>query len=1455
MVRKEFVIAGVLAAAGIAGGIWLFPGKQDVARMEVRDYNYDKPEEIYESRFNNGDHSTEVTQQLVRIHTSTGNIDRAIVVMETYVNEHLEDNEALKQLGTLYQYAQRYPDYMKILEKRAAERDDPVILKEMSQLYNFFQQTDKQRDVLEKLYKLENGSDPETIKALASFASLNKDFPKVAELMEVLRTKHPKAYDDQAAVSHLDALLRQQKMDEGLTLVKEWVHTEGVTAAQKATLIDMLHYQGAPRYALEALAELPEEEITNSADLLHSRLLLLLAQGKQKEAYASLSALYDQGKLPELLMPDLMYLAAVNGDNERFDAISKKSGFGQLNESQLADVYVSARRAHQTSILKAISQHVSNAAPENYPLMRALILLSERSPARHAAVRHLLDDKQNNDVLFKLAEASAEAGDANYARQAIAKLPEMDKLTTTELAALESLYLRLNDKEKAKQLVAYAEQSGKLTPTSEIGLRTAAATGDASKLRSWRASGGMSSHPGMYEDLFYQASNNGHLQLALEIANWQDDPAKTATSRRGIADIYTRLGRYADALSLLEQDAPRNEQEKQNRIYLASKLAPKSPVYREKLKSMARSWFPGASKATKEDITYALMNSGEPASALPYMKPMADNYGGEWTLVYADSAEKAGDMETATQYRLKAARDPKISPETKLGLAYALADRGYRNEAETLLSELTTQPALKMQATEQLVYIWSPRPTDSQVEWLIGEWKSAANPDDKSRLAALLDGVLQADVLDAKIALHPELRDIASVNENYLQRLALKGQLQPEIDAAAETARASGNVRTLYKLGNIARANGGLKEARSAYDHALAVDPNFAPALIGGTIAAASQSDYQASNRYFVRYLELANKDGQQVVTPDIYQAYFAYAEGQRRDRGQEKARPYYTQALHYANEAPVSAESLSVAAQSSAWLGDDVGSKVKFEEGFARYPNNQILRADRAALLIEQKRYDDARTALSEIRTSAANPQELRAALVTAGESGSNQTPEIYNEGEQVLIHTRHASNEPRYWISGLRNHPAVSYVSEGYDSVLVVANPGYRFATSGNEGGWSLSAMDETGAAYRSEAGQLALRKELLSARLDLETGQLKSASDRMEKLEGTYKQDPQYLGFAANTYYYNGIWPAAKKMITEARKISPDNADIARMKNTIDRTHPNFVQADVQWYNRGDNRDLATRLSGETLVKGPWTIGGHVTNHNVKTKGELQPSGLPGSRSGNRQDAEIYGVYSNSGHDMWTGHLYANNDTAGAGLDYTFLNSLGQTKLSGEYHKPYLDYIEGILDDAVRDRISAYHTIKPATDWEVGFGASLNNYSTDFADDVYKSWGLDVNVVHAIRLAQPYIGIGYGLLAEYELDSEKQLTATNLPYRRFPLRSREIHFLSATFAHDFSDKTYGSLMVGYGYDRLGGHGPAVEGEINHNIYGDWDVGANAYYGISASNSSDDDLSILGAYVRRRF
>lgn len=1453
MIRKEFIFAGLLTVAGVAGGYWLLPKSDDVAQMQVQDYNYDNPQAHYEQLFNSGDHSTEVVQQLVRIKTNTGEIDRAIEVLEIYVKEHPEDEKALQQLGDLYRYAQRYDDYMVILESRAKEKETVIVLQEMAELYNFFQEQQKQQETLARLYMLENGKNPETLRQLAMFAAVDKEYADVAKWLDELMALEPAAYVSEDAIRHVNALLELDRPEDALEVTQKWNRLEHADISTTGKLIDMLHYQGGSGYARQMLDSLPESTIRDNTELMQAWLLVLVAEGQQERAYRELAALEERNALPDALVPDYIYMAAIRGDMQRFEALRKSGGLERVSEVQLADIWINAQRLRQKSVTNAVRAQVKKSPADDYPLMNTLIAVYDRSPGRTKLLDNMLDQNLANETVLKLAQATANAGDRAYARKFLAKLPDASQLNDGELVSLEILYLSLSDMAGAKKLLVDLRASGRIGQYDIVGLRTAAATGDGARLRSWHSTKPEQVSNALTEELFYTAANHGQLDLAMELARWQKGSGQ-AEMRRTIASIYARKGRYEEALALLNSAPSNSASDLEMRVFLLSKLAAKSPQYQQALQALVKDRFNGSSRKLKEAMVYALLETGGDEAAMPYLRHMADQYGGEWWLSYADAAQKQGKMAEATEYRLKAARSNQFDAQTKLALAYALADGGESVAAQKILYELTKQPETRITAIEQMVYLWGVRPSDQQLTWLAAQWR-AAEGEDKQRLAELMGGRIPQENIIPFVRSNPDLRQIAAVNDEYMQALVAQDRLGEEITTLAAVAQETGHTTSLVRLGALAHNNGKYPQARQAYDAALNVAPNNAEALVGATITADAQADYTAVDRYFNQYLAQVQQNPS-AVPPRTHEAYFAYAEMLRREQKLDEARPYYAQSIELIKQLPTrDTRSLSIAAQSSAWIGKRPLSDKLFSHAFAQYPNDGVLHADRAALLIEHKEYDAAEMELEKVGHIATQyPQELQQPIVNAMDVGTNKRPELL-DANRMVVYTAPESMAPRYWVDGVRRHSGVEYVTEGYNSVLVVTKVGYGMQVLGDEQSWAVEITPQKHFDSRSERAQLVLRRELLHARMELEQGELYDAATRIAVMEEQYGDDPQYRGFAANTYYYADNWPAAKREVAKAQALAPNNADIAKLARDIDRQHADRVRADVTMINRGDNTEIVTALSGEKQVSDQWRAGAVVRNHNLDVDARLQPDNTIRGQKGNRQTGELYGIYTHNATNYSTLRVFANNDTLGIGGDHVNVNKLGVTTASARWQEPYFTFVEAIYDDAVRDRLALSHKVKWAP-WEFGGGISYNNYSISDADDVFSSFGIEGSVVYALRQAHPYIGLGYGLDAEYKIDDEQQRTITNVPYRRFPLRTREIHFASVTLAEDFGPRTFGSVLVGYGWDRFGGDGPSVEGQIQHNFYKQWDVGARAFYGLD-TNSSDTaaDLSLLNAYIQYRF
>jgi tetratricopeptide (TPR) repeat protein len=117
MSKKFIFIAILIAIAGLAASFFLMPRSQEIALMQMKDKNFEDARIAYEAQLASGNLSIEVVTRLSELYLQTGEVNKAIEVMEKFIAANPASLEARRQLGTYYQYAQRQDDYLRNLEE------------------------------------------------------------------------------------------------------------------------------------------------------------------------------------------------------------------------------------------------------------------------------------------------------------------------------------------------------------------------------------------------------------------------------------------------------------------------------------------------------------------------------------------------------------------------------------------------------------------------------------------------------------------------------------------------------------------------------------------------------------------------------------------------------------------------------------------------------------------------------------------------------------------------------------------------------------------------------------------------------------------------------------------------------------------------------------------------------------------------------------------------------------------------------------------------------------------------------------------------------------------------------------------------------------------------------------------------------------------------------------------
>jgi hypothetical protein len=381
-----------------------------------------------------------------------------------------------------------------------------------------------------------------------------------------------------------------------------------------------------------------------------------------------------------------------------------------------------------------------------------------------------------------------------------------------------------------------------------------------------------------------------------------------------------------------------------------------------------------------------------------------------------------------------------------------------------------------------------------------------------------------------------------------------------------------------------------------------------------------------------------------------------------------------------------------------------------------------------------------------------------------------------------------------------------------------------------------------------------EFAIQNELIRARLEVETGKAYASSKRVRALAAKHPENPQVLGFSANVENFVGNWPYARKLINKAHALQPNNEDIVELQRGIERQHASSVYLDGEWRRLGKSDMTISTIGGAYDVNENVQVGIEVQNNNVDSEPLRLSNGSQGSFSDDRQRGELFIRYFDDEGSQSQVSLYGNNDTAGVGAYHSFVNPLGFTNLGVEFRRPNWEFVEGIIDDTTRDRVEVGHRYSPNDKTIITGEVGLNNYNTKYDDNLSSSASVAASVSYRVH-ELPYVAVGYGLDAEYELSEENGRDANGIPFQRFPLDSREVHSLNVLGNYDFDEDTNAEGLISYGFERISGDsGPSVEGRVTRYLDDQVSVQGRAGYGFRGGADSGE-VSNAGVRLQYRY
>ena len=1015
--RANLLVVVLVLVTGIAISLLLIPRGGELALQRFRDQDFEPALAAYQARFDAGERGAATVMPLTRLSLMDGNVERAITFMEAYVAREPNQVAGRELLGTLYQHAQRTGDYLDNLEAIAHLKPSEDVFRELANSYAFHGDFDRQAEALKRLVALR----PDDFGAVVDLAQLLAARERLAEAAEALAAADDRAqggieYDGRVLLTSL--LHDLERTDEAFRRAERWLAGDPPTYAI-LSLTGLMMEINRPDHAHRLLA--PFAERAKREPALELTLIdLEIALGRLEEAQGQLRDWLVRKPVDDASLGRFVALA-INAGLPRL-ALEQARGRDPhlIPEWAVVGLVEAAFRERDRAFLDGLIGELGDSFLTDRPVLAGEIALArgDREGAARWAGRAVQDRS------LALSERLAAVRLLARADRKEAASAAFDRLAPDAGAAddvLEELGLLFLDLDRAARGLAWFEARRAVRPSAAADLgwvRLAARAGDAGAVAAW-LDARPTLDPGLLQDVANAAAERGAVSLALKAAERVYAQAPTPRSRLALANALVAAGRSKEALAHLRTLLGTGGVEVEA-LYVAAlagagetdelaravgaRLASDAvsvqdkdqlvqmlvehktfraalPHLRERAATRGLEWLyayadaamkagagaelaafleqamerPGLDPKIRDAMAYALLDAAGPAGALPMLKKLADAApAGPWEGLYRETLTKLGRKDELRRHLLARAADDRMPVPERRALAFALLEMGEKAAAEGAFRKLAAGQRVDGPDMRQLLFLWGPRPGSAALDWLEARARAATAPAEQ---AAWFDKL--AEVGGAKrvaVALGPKATD-GALRGSYIEALAAAGkgaELAAAVRAALPGEREPDKLRRYARLAERERQASVSAEAWRAL---LALRPDDGEALRQVGMLAYGEAKFADAERALGRFLAKAEGD---------YEANYFMGEALVSQKRLAEAEPFQRRALAQVQAMAGRSDAIR---QTEANLLHRLGrideSAALFDKLLAARPTDRQLRADYAAMLIENRRLKEARHVL----------------------------------------------------------------------------------------------------------------------------------------------------------------------------------------------------------------------------------------------------------------------------------------------------------------------------------------------------------------------------------------------------------------------------------------------------------------------------------------------------------
>jgi tetratricopeptide (TPR) repeat protein len=738
-----------------------------------------------------------------------GELREAIAELRAWLAQRPDDVDALNFLAALCRKADRPVELLEALERLQLLAPSASRQREIADLYALTGTKQQLMVALTLLIERYEGATVADYLAVANLRTLRGEPAQAIRSLEQVSKIYPGAIDASVAALHMRLLLGVGSQAQALAVGQSWLQSHPHQVADAAPLLaDTLRLGQQPVLAAALLD--PYLDVTEfHPRVLQIWVLAMTEAGMANEALVRINQgvipVQDRGALGRAQIE----LALASGKLNVAVESARRSGVERLPLELQQRLMAEALAASIQDAIRLFPSGVPAEAGLHEPILAAQLehRLGRRTQALRWARIAVLQPGLTSIQSLQTARLFEQLEQPDAAFEALRRVRPME-LGRQPLVELGRLFIDL--KHTVEGLRAFESMS---TATRRIGWYEAwamvsVAHGDGTEVLRWLQSDqGAASPDSVYRDLMHLAMDRKIHSVALAAGDHLSRVSSSGQDQLAYCAVLLATGRAADALTRLRTlrtqgtADPSLYKQVLESVWRTNSSAAEE-LRRDTLIHLARQTLP----AERDRDIAILQELGAFADLVPLLEPLAETQPERWLGGFTLAAQRAGQPDRLLALWRRLAASTTTPASLRSQIAFRMLEAGDKANAERAFMLLSGQEGPDEAATQQLLFLWGPRPKTHQLDWILARARSAEGSARSHwlRLLAERGGVSRVYEVGGVKALNSDPQTF----EVVLAALALEGDRLAMDAALREVAAGATSPALLACAAGMAAATG-----------------------------------------------------------------------------------------------------------------------------------------------------------------------------------------------------------------------------------------------------------------------------------------------------------------------------------------------------------------------------------------------------------------------------------------------------------------------------------------------------------------------------------------------------------------------------------------------------------------------------------------------------------------------